>query len=393
MSGESFPACERPGYVMQLYRKLGSPFWWYDFYFEGKRYRGSTGEKTKAAAGTVAAAALTRLTEGSTITKRSQKAPILREFSKRFLAWTENSSTLKPNTRRYYKYGWRLLSFSALASMPIDQITAEAIDVMKFRRPVVDRKKREDTGIMVDCSRVYTNQALRTLKVLLGKAREWKVLRERTNFTIPESPGRDCLIDDAAEMAMEQQLGSSPTRSKARYRAWLVTMTMQDTGMRPSEVFEMRLENLHWAERRIWIPSGKTAKARRFVGMTERMHKLLSTWCRGDEGPGWLFPSHSKSGHLTSIAGSFQAARDRAGIDRRIVPYSARHTYATYTVRATGNLFAVRDQMGHVDIKSMAPYQHQETDELVIAVNKRNAGRVALSGAGHTFGHTNRLKT
>jgi hypothetical protein len=71
---------------MQLYRKLGSPFWWYDFYFEGKRYRGSTGEKTKAAAGTVAAAALTRLTEGSTITKRSQKAPILREFSKRFLA-------------------------------------------------------------------------------------------------------------------------------------------------------------------------------------------------------------------------------------------------------------------------------------------------------------------
>jgi integrase len=199
---------------------------------------------------------------------------------------------------------------------------------------------------------------------------------------------RDRLINDAAEMAMEQQLGNSPTRSKARYRAWLVTMTMQDTGMRPSEVFEMRLENLHWTERRVWIPSGKTAKARRFVGMTERMHKLLSAWCRGDEDPGWLFPSHSKSGHLMSIAGSFQAARDRAGIDRRIVPYSARHTYATYTARATGNLFAVRDQMGHVDIKSMAPYQHQETDELVIAVNKRNAGRVALSGAGHT----NRLK-
>jgi integrase len=376
---------------MQLYRKMGSPFWWYDFYFEGKRYRGSTGEKTKAAAVTVAAAALTRLTEGSTITKRSQRAPILRDFSKRFLAWAENSNTLKPNSRRYYKYGWRLLSFSVLASMPMDQITAETIDVMTFRRPVIDRKKRLETGIMVDCSRVYTNQALRTLKVLLGKAREWKVLRERANFTIPESPGRDCLIDDAAEMAMEQQLGSSPTSSKARYRAWLVTMTMQDTGMRPSEVFEMRLENLHWAERRIWIPSGKTAKSRRFVGITERMHKLLSNWCRGDEGPGWLFPSHSKSGHLTSIAGSFQAARDRAGIDRRIVSYSARHTYATYTVRATGNLFAVRDQMGHVDIKSMAPYQHQETDELVVAVNKRNADRVALSEAGHTFGHTNRL--
>jgi site-specific recombinase XerD len=102
------------------------------------------------------------------------------------------------------------------------------------------------------------------------------------------------------------------------------------------------------------------------------------------------FPSRSKTGHLTSIAGSFQAARDRAGLDARIVPYSARHTYATYAVRATGNLFAVGTAMGRQDIKSMAPYQHQQTDELVIAVNRRNVNRVALSAAGHTLGHTNR---
>jgi integrase len=165
-------------------------------------------------------------------------------------------------------------------------------------------------------------------------------------------------------------------------------MIMQDTGMRPSEVFEMRLEDLRWAERRICIPSGKTAKARRFVGMTERMHELLSTWCGGVERPGWLFPSSSKTGHLMSISGSFKAARDRAGLDTRLVPYSARHTYGTYAVRATGNLFAVQGQMGHASIKSMEPYQHQETDQLLVAVNKRNADRVALSGVGHTFGHT-----
>lgn len=151
----------------------------------------------------------------------------------------------------------------------------------------------------------------------------------------------------------------------------------------------MRLENLRWVERRIWIPSGKTAKAPRFVGMTERMHELVSSWCRGDEGPGWLFPSRSKTGHLMSISGSFQGARERAGLNARIVLYSSRHTYATYAVRATGNLFAVRDQMDHVDIKSVAPYQHQSTGELVIAVNKRNADREAHSGVGHTFGHTN----
>jgi integrase len=376
---------------MKLVKKERSPYWWYDFYFQGKRYRGTTGEKTKGAAVTAAAALLTRLTEGSTTTKRSHRAPTLREFSKRFLAWTEDSSTLKPSTRRYYQYGWRLLSFTMLASMPIDQITTEKIDVVKFRRPVIDRSTGEETEMIVDCSRAYTAQALRTLKAMMGKAKKWKVLRERMSFTIPEVPGRDVLIDDVTETAIERELNSSKTgQSRVRHQAWLVTMIMQDTGMRPSEVFAIRLEDIHWAKRRIWIPTGKTKRARRFVGISERMHLGMATWCHGDAGPGWLFPSRSKAGHLLSIAGSFKAARDRAELDPRIVPYCARHTYGTDVMEATGNLFAVSKSMGHADIKSMEPYQHQKTEPLVIAINQRNADRVAPSGVGHTIGHTNR---
>jgi integrase len=142
------------------------------------------------------------------------------------------------------------------------------------------------------------------------------------------------------------------------------------------EVYSIRVEDLHWADRRIWIPSGKSAKARRFVGMTERMHKELSTWCHGDEGPGWLFPSpNSKTGHINSIAQSFAGAKARAGIDSRIVPYAARHTYGTYTMRATGNTFAVMKQMGHASLRSMEPYQHQEIDQHLDAVNQRNTDR------------------
>jgi integrase len=375
---------------MKLVKKPGSSFWWYDFRFQGKRYRGSTGEKTKSAADTVAAGVLTGLTKGSTITKRGDKAPTLREFSTRFLTWAEGSSTLKPSTRRYYQYGWRLLSFTMLASMPIDQIMAENIDVVKFRRPVIDRKTRKQTGAIVDCSPAYTAQALRTLKTMMGKAKEWKVVMERASFSIPEVPGRDVLIDSVAETAMERELSSSKTgQLRLRHQAWLVTMIMQDSGMRPSEVFAIRLEDIHWTERKIWIPSGKTKRSRRFVGMSERMHLGISTWCGGEAGPGWLFPSLSKAGHILSIASSFKTARDRAGLDSRIVLYSARHSYATHVMRATGNLFAVSKSMGHADIKSMEPYQHQETDELVVSINQRNANRTALSGPGHTFGHTN----
>jgi hypothetical protein len=38
----------------------------------------------------------------------------------------------------------------------------------------------------------------------------------------------------------------------------------------------------------------------------------------------------------------------------------------------SGNAFAVSKSMGHADLKSMEPYQHQELEPLRIAINQRN---------------------
>jgi integrase len=379
---------------MPLVRKPGSPFWWYDFYFEGKRYRESTKQKTKQAAATVEAAALTSLIQGIQPSRRTGRAPTLREFSVRFLAWTKNTRTLKPNSRKYYDYGWRLLSFSPLASMHIDQITAEVVDCTAFLRPVVDRRTRLLTDELVECSLTYTAQALRTLKVMLGQAEEWELIPRRPKFCAPKSPGRDRLIDGAAEAGLELQL-TKPVKHRThallRLQAWVVTVCLQDAGMRPFEVFPTLKENIYWADRRIWIPASKTKRGERFVGMSERMHYALAVWLHGDETPGWAFPARSrrsKTGHLTTIRGSFKTARDNAHLDPRIVPYTARHTFGTFGMTSTKNVFAVSAAMGHADIKSMEPYQHHELDQLVEAVNQRNTSRTPVDISSHTFGHT-----
>src|ERR1035437_2845972 len=63
--------------------------------------------------------------------KRSHQAPTSQEFSERFFLWGNNSSTLQVNTLKYYEYGWRLISFSMLASTPIDQIDSEIVDAAR----------------------------------------------------------------------------------------------------------------------------------------------------------------------------------------------------------------------------------------------------------------------
>lgn len=359
---------------MPLFKQPRSKVWWYSFYFNGKRYRGSTGETTKQAAGTVEAAELTRLSEGK---PKAGKVPMLQVFAVRFLEWSENNKHLSINSRKFYQYGWRLLEVSRLAVMTLDQITPEVVDCTEFVRP---------NGI--PCSTTYTNQALRTLKAMLGKAEEWGAIAKRPKIRTLKAVGRDQLIDAGKESAL-QQAYQKPTKHghtrRRREQAWLIMVILQDTGMRPDEVFPMRIEDIRWAENRIWIPTGKTANATRFVGMSERMFQLLSIWCTGREG--WVFPSKSKSGHLESIAKGFQQARKAAGLDSRIVPYSARHTYGTFTMAATGNVFAVSKSMGHADIKSMAPYQHQDINPLNDAINERNREK----DFSHTFSHSSEV--
>ena len=89
-----------------------------------------------------------------------------------------------------------------------------------------------------------------------------------------------------------------------------------------------------------------------------------------------------QAGHLNSIANSFKAACIRGGLDPKLVPYLSRHTFGTTAMRETGNTFAVMKAMGHASVLSMAPYQHQELDQLRDVINKRNAA--AASSAAVT---------
>jgi integrase len=366
---------------LSLFQPPDSRYWWYSFYFEGKRYRSSTKQTKKAAAAVVEATLLSRLREGQLSTFSTKRPPVLRDFSIRFLQWVKDSQRLSPNGKRYYLYGWRLLSYSKLASMRLDQITQDVAESVVFRRPVINRKEKDLEGKyltreeFIPCTGHYTNQALRTLKRMQSKALEWKVLGETPKISLTYAPGRDRLIDDQTEDSLGFAYGKpiKHRRTKRlRDQAWLVLVILQDCGMRPNEVFPLQIENLHWDANRIWIPEGKTPKARRFVAMSERVKAMLRQWC-GNRQEGWVFPSsRSKSGHLTTIAKGFQAARARAGLNKKLVLYSARHTYGTYTMEKSRNAFAVAKSMGHVDLKSMEPYQHHELEPLREIINQRN---------------------
>lgn len=329
---------------MELFKKRKSKYYWYDFTVAGRRYRGSTKESNKTRASAIAALKLANATEGRD--PLPKKAPVLQEFSGRFLEWVKNVK-LEHKTKLYYRDGWRLLAASPIAGMRLDKIMADDIGTLSF------------TG-----SPSNANCALRTLRRILHKAEEWGVIRSVPKFRLAKEYGRSLRLDDDAERKL-LVVAEQPLRD--------AIILMRDTGMRNErELYRTRIENIDWNGRVIFVPDSKTPNGRRLVPMTDRVLDLLLVRC-GDRREGWLFPSkRSKSGHLTTLAKRFREARKKAGLSESLVLYCGRHDYGTRVLKATGNLAAVMKTMGHKDVKTAMQYQHPEVEIVRQALNHHN---------------------
>jgi integrase len=327
-----------------LYRR--GKTWHYDFTVAGRRQRGTTHQTSESRARKIESK-LMEEAERRGPSAVLRRAPLLCDFATRFLEWVDQARHLAPKSRRYYRVGWNQIRGTPLMGMNLDRITTEELD-----------------SLALEGSPSYVNQALRTLRRLLGKAAEWKVIAAAPRIKLLKELGREQTIDLEAEGKL-LAVAKQPMKD--------VLIIIQDTGMRPEEVFRIQLENIDWSRRVIFNPHGKTRASRRRVPISERMLDLLMLRCRSRR-EGWLFPSRrAAEGHLTTVAKQFREARSETGLPRSLVLYCARHTFGTAAYEATGNLAMVMKVMGHTDVRTSMRYQHPVLDSIREAIDLRNS--------------------
>jgi integrase len=267
------------------------------------------------------------------------KATALGEFANRFLAWVD-SARLEETTKKSYRNGWRLLKATSLPEMRVDQITGDCAEQLRFPG-----------------SAANTNCALRTLRRMLHKAEEWKMIGHAPKIKMMKEHGRHLRLDDEAEKKLLAGASVCKWRQRTRELFRDIIILMRDTGMRNQrELYRMRIENLDWENRLIFVPDSKTPEGRRMVPMSRRVFEHLCARC-GTRMEGWVFLSkRSASGHLRSIDRLFREARQNAGLPKELVLYCARHDYGTRVLMRTGNLAAVMRTMGHRDVVGDGSY-------------------------------------
>jgi len=183
--------------------------------------------------------------------------------------------------------------------------------------------------------------------------------------------GRALRLDAATERKLLDGAAACEWQEKTLERFSDILILIRDTGMRNErELYRVRIENIDWQLRVIFVPDSKTENGRRSVPMSDRVFDLLKRRC-GARKIGWVFPSkRSEAGHLTTIAKRSQEARKQAGLSDDLVLYCGRHDYGTRVLKRTGNLKAVMLAMGHKDVKTAMQYQHPELEIVRAAINE-----------------------
>ncbi len=336
--------------LLKLHKKLDSDVG--EFAAEGESYRCSTKEGGRRRASRPGSKKFVAVSVGA---PTKNQPPILRNLQLRFLQWVA-AARLEKDTKRYYQNGCRLLQGTKLAGVRLDKITRDAVEALRFPG-----------------SPSNANNALRSLRRMLNKAKEWHLLHEVPRFRLFKEEGRALLLDDDAERRVTS-VALQPLRD--------IVVIMRDTGMRNArELYRLRVENVHWHSGLIFNPNSKTAKGRRFIPMSDRVVAIFKNRCAGRT-EGWVFPSKRKGKHITGglVNKQWVAARKAAGLPKDLVLYCARHDFGTYLLRRTGNLKLVMDTMGHSDIPTAMKYQHPELTIVREVLNARDREEIARRG-------------
>lgn len=148
-------------------------------------------------------------------------------------------------------------------------------------------------------------------------------------------------------------------------------------GLRPEEAMRIRKEDVDLDRGTLRIQHGKTAAARRMLRLTEEAKVILgrqmASW-----GP-WAFPSPVKPGAcITKLNLVHDRACRLSGL--AFVLYDLRHTFATRMVEAGVDLVALKQILGHADIRVTMRYVHPNQahqDSAMAIYDKLNEARRA----------------
>jgi site-specific recombinase XerD len=128
-------------------------------------------------------------------------------------------------------------------------------------------------------------------------------------------------------------------------------------GLRVSEVANLKVSDIDSERMTLRVEQGKGQRDRT-VMLSPRLLELLRQWWKAAQPQVWLFPGQNPINPVTArqINRAVTAAKDLAGISKRVSPHTPRHSFATHLLEQGADIRVIQVLLGHAKLETTALY-------------------------------------
>lgn len=194
------------------------------------------------------------------------------------------------------------------------------------------------------------NQALQALRFL------WCSVLKRPDIVV-DLPSARVPLRLPVILSRDEVARILAAASNLRNRA--VLTTTYAAGLRVSEVSHLRVADIDSERSALRVEQGKGGRDRYSLLPPQLLETLRLYW-RAYRPRIWLFPQRHADVPIDPGQAEkwFYAARDRAGIAKKVGIHGLRHAFATHLLEAGVDLHTIQGLMGHSNISTTQRYLH-----------------------------------
>lgn len=246
-------------------------------------------------------------------------------------------SKFSPYTlRNYLEFNKKFLEHSNKQPEQIEQQ-----DIKNFLADKMSERAAISNILFLSSIRfAYTN--------ILGKDPTLGIKRPKNEKKIPSVLTKEEVI----------QLINAVENRKSR----LIIQLLYSSGLRVSELVNLKKQDLDFNENTGWVRAGK-GKKDRMCFISKKLSKKLKKYL--EKKKDWIYVfSENKPLTTRNIQKIVQKAAAKAGINKQVHPHTLRHSHATHLMDAGVDIRKIQQILGHASISTTQIYTHISNEQL-----------------------------
>lgn len=206
-------------------------------------------------------------------------------------------------------------------------------------------------------SELFETKSKNTIMLAAAALKFFFVEILKKDFAAVKIPKKDKKLPEVLSQEEVRRLIDACDNQKSR----LIVSMLYSSGLRVSELVNLKVSDVNFSEKTGWVRRGKGAKDR-MIMLSEGLLQDVQAYLQ-DRNHAYLF---SKEKPLTTrnIQKIIFGLRKRAGIHKKITPHTLRHSYATHLLEQGTDIRTIQALLGHSSLSTTQLYTHISTDQL-----------------------------